>query len=201
MIKVWTDSWNFLYTNYIFHTLIILAMVYLIFFPNKLGKMLTEVLGKFKIIKAGKFELQTADNETGQKDTQQDTLIKSLDEKVLKIEAFLEADSIERKKRQEELDRRLDEHYEYIKEASIKAGIAVVWTDGVPLIEFYEAGISNIKLGANGNLKEKLVEAIMHAPDGRAIWKSILSNYMREHGHNVSDHFSNTIDWIEKRIA
>jgi len=200
MLQIWKDFWHFVYASYIFHTLVILAMVYLVFFPKKLGRMLDKVLRRFKIIKAGKFELQTTD-ENGQKDSQQDTLIKSLDEKVLKIEAFLEADSIERKKCQKEVDRRLDEHYEYIKEVSIKSGIAVVWTQGVPLIELYQSGLSNIRLGANGNLKEKLVEAIVHAPDGRAIWKSVLSNYMREHGHNVSKHFTDTIDWIEKRIA
>jgi len=151
-------------------------------------------------MKVGSFELHASD-EDSQKDTQQDTLIKNLDEKVQKIEAFLEKDSIERKKRQDEVDRRLDEHYQYIKEASIKSGIAVVWTQGVPLVELFEAAISNIRLGANGNLKEKLVEAIMHAENGKTIWKSVLGNYLREHGHKTSEHFSNTIDWIEKRIT
>jgi len=194
---MWNEIWRFIYGNYIFHTLVLLAMVYLVFFPERLGRAFRRV----KKIKAGSFELQTADDEVDQKDSQQDDLIKNLSEKVLKIEAFLEADSVERKKRQEEVDRRLDAHYEYIKEASIKSGIAVVWTQGVPLVELFEAAISNIKLGANGNLKEKLLAAIIHAQDGRSIWKSVLGNYLREHGHNVSERFSNTIDWIEKRIA
>jgi len=105
------------------------------------------------------------------------------------------------KTKKKSIEEILAEHYEYIKEASIKAGIAVVWTQGVPLIELFEAAISNIRMGANGNLKEKLVEAIIHAPDGVSIWKSVLGNYLREHGHNVSEHFSNTIEWIEKRIV
>jgi len=197
---MWTDIWNFLYGNYIFHTFVIIAMVYLIFFPNRLGKMLDRVFRRFKIIKAGKLELQTSD-ENGQKDIQQDNIIKSLNDKVAKIEHFLENDAIERKRRQDEVDKRLDAHYEYIREASIKAGIAVVWTEGVPLIELYNAAISNIRLGANGNLKEKLAEAIIHAPDGRAIWKSVLGSYLMEHKHNVSEYFINTIDWIEKRIV
>jgi len=193
---MWNNIWTFIYTNYIFHTLVILSMVYLIIFPERLGR----AFGKFKKMKVGSFELHASD-EDSQKDTQQDTLIKNLDEKVQKIETFLENDSIERKKRQDEVDRRLDEHYQYIKEASIKSGIAVVWTQGVPLVELFEAAISNIRLGANGNLKEKLFEAIMHAENGKTIWKSVLGNYLREHGHEVSEHFSNTIDWIEKRIT
>jgi len=191
---VWTDIWNFLYGNYIFHTAVIIAMVYLVFFPKRLGR----ALGRFKKIKAGAFELQRGDDD--EINARQDDIIKNLNEKVTKIETFLEKDAVERKKRQDEVDKRLDAHYEYIKEASIKAGIAVVWTDGVPLIELYNSAISNIRLGANGNLKEKLIAAIMHAPDGRAIWKSVLGAYMREHGQKVSQHFLDTIDWIEKRI-
>jgi len=132
----------------------------------------------------------------------QPDIIEDLVKKLEKIEAFNEKDEIERKKRQEEVDRRLDAQYEYIREAALQSGIAVIWaTDGVPLVESFRAGLLNIKLGANGNLKEKLVEIIIKNPNGRTVWKSVLSAYKREHCGAMGDHFNETIEWIEKRIT
>jgi hypothetical protein len=101
--------------------------------------------------------------------------------------------------RLDEIDKRLDKHYEYIKEAAVQSGVSVVWTPGVPFIELVKAAFLNIKLGANGNLREKLLKAIMKEPNGRTIYQSILSAYVREH-ENVGSHFNETVKWIEKRI-
>jgi len=130
----------------------------------------------------------------------QGEIVKNLVSKLDNVEAFIEKDAVERKKRQEEVDRRLDAQYEYIKETALQSGIAVVWTPGVPIIELFRAALLNIKLGANGNLREKLLEAIMNSPNGRTVWKSVLSAYRKEHGE-MSKHFNETIEWIEKRIA
>lgn len=134
------------------------------------------------------------------KKTQGD-IIKDLATKLEKVETFIETDAVERKKRQEEVDRRLDAQYEYIREAALQSGIAVVWTPGVPIIELFKAALLNIKLGANGNLREKLVEIIVKNPNGITIWKSVLSAYRKEHGNKMGDHFNETIEWIEKRIV
>jgi len=138
--------------------------------------------------------------EEGHKDDQQDDSIKNLVDKLSKIEAFLEKDAIDRKKRQDEVDKRIEKHYEYIKEAALQSGTAVVWTPGVPFLELLKAAVLNIKLGANGNLRTKLVEAIIKEPNGIVTWKSFLSTYVREHGP-MSKHFNETIEWVEKRIA
>ena len=125
----------------------------------------------------------------------------SLSGKLEKIETLFEKDAQERKKRQDEVDARLDKQYEFIKEAVIQSGVGVVWTDGVPFIEIVNAALLNIKLGKNGNLQEKLVEVIMKEPNGVKTYKSMLSAFKSEHGPKMSDHFNNTIDWIEKSIV
>ena len=124
----------------------------------------------------------------------------NLAKKLKKIESLLEKDAQERKKRQDEVDKRLDKQYEYIREAAMQSGVAVVWTSGVPFIELIKAALLNIKLGANGNLQEKLVEAIMKEPNGKTTYKSVLSAYKLEHGP-MSNHFNDTISWIGKRIV
>jgi hypothetical protein len=122
--------------------------------------------------------------------------------KLEKVEEFIENDAVERKKRQEEVDRRLDAQYEYIKEAVLQSGIAVIWSaSNVPMVELFRAALLNIKLGANGNLREKLVGSIMSNPNGKTVWKSVLNAYRKEHGGVMNQHFNETIEWIEKRIA
>lgn len=119
--------------------------------------------------------------------------------KLEKIDAFMEKDAIDRKKRQDEVDGRLDKHYEYIKEAALQSGIAVIWTDKAPLLELFKASLLSIRLGANGNIKEKLLEVIIKNPNGKTLWKSVLSAYKRDHG-DMGEHFKETINWIEKRL-
>ena len=74
-----------------------------------------------------------------------------------------------------------------------------MWTPGVPFLEMLKAALLNIRLGANGNLTNKLLEAILKEPNGITTWKSFISAYVREHSP-MSSHFIETIDWIEKRI-
>jgi len=132
----------------------------------------------------------------------QSDIVKDLVEKLEKIEEFNAKDLVERKKRQEEVDRRLDAQYEFIRETALSSGVAVVWaTAGVPIVELFRAALLNIKLGANGNLREELVKVIIKNPNGITVWKSVLSAYKREHGGKMSDHFNETVAWIEKRIA
>jgi len=54
---MWNEIWQFIYSNYIFHTAVIVAVAYLVFFPKRLNR----ALGKFKKLKAGPFELQAGD--------------------------------------------------------------------------------------------------------------------------------------------
>jgi len=102
--------------------------------------------------------------------------------------------------RLDEIEKRLDAQYEFIREAVLKSGVAVVWGQGVPFVELVEAALMNIMLGANGNMREKLVGAIMKEPNGRVIYQSVLNSFIRKHEKNINSHFKETIAWIEKRI-
>ena len=52
---MWNEIWHWAYSNYIFHALVVIAIFWIIFFPNRLSRL----FGKFKKIKAGPLELQT----------------------------------------------------------------------------------------------------------------------------------------------
>jgi hypothetical protein len=99
-----------------------------------------------------------------------------------------------------EIDKRLDAHYEFIKESALRSGIAILCSQDPPFVELVNAALLNIKLGANGNIRGKLANAIIKEPNGREIYQSILSAYMKEYGKTIGDHFIKTIDWIEKRL-
>jgi hypothetical protein len=113
---------------------------------------------------------------------------------------FIEKDAIERKKRQDEVDHRLDKQYEFIREAALQASVAIVWNDDVPFVEKTKAAFLSIKLGANGNLRGKFIQMILKEPNGIKTFRSLLSTYKRESEHNISKHFTETIDWIEKQL-
>jgi hypothetical protein len=52
---MWSEFWGWFYGHYIFHAIVVVAIIFLIFFPGRLYK----IFGKFKKVKAGIFELQT----------------------------------------------------------------------------------------------------------------------------------------------
>ena len=51
---MWNEIWKWMIDNYIFHAIIVISVVFLIFFPGRLYR----AFGKFKKVKAGPFELQ-----------------------------------------------------------------------------------------------------------------------------------------------
>jgi hypothetical protein len=99
-----------------------------------------------------------------------------------------------------EIDKRLDAHYGFIKESALQSGVALLCSQDAPFVSLVKGALLNIKLGANGNVREKLVQAIIKEPNGRELYQSILSDYMMQYGKTVGEHFIKTIDWIEKRL-
>jgi hypothetical protein len=138
---MWDQIWQFAIGHYIFHTLIIVAVAVIIFHPERAQRF----FGRYKKIKAGPngIELEAKDESgnTGIKDIEQDKEIESILGKLKNIESLIEKDAIERKKRQEEVDYRLDKQYEFIREAALKSCVANIWGDKVPLIEFLDAAL------------------------------------------------------------
>jgi len=63
MIKIlWDQFWEWAYSSHAYHTFIVIALTCLFIFPDRLGRMLGRILGKFKKIKAGALELQTGED-------------------------------------------------------------------------------------------------------------------------------------------
>ena len=56
---MWNEIWDWAYSNYIFHALVVIAIFWIIFFPDRLSRL----FGKFKKVKAGPFELLTGEKE------------------------------------------------------------------------------------------------------------------------------------------
>jgi hypothetical protein len=82
----------------------------------------------------------------------------------------------------------------------MQASVAIVWNDNIPFVERLKAAFLSIKLGANGNLREKLVKIIIQEPNGVVTYKSELSSYLRANEKSITPHFRETIGQIDKKI-
>ncbi|MDR2923430.1 MAG: hypothetical protein LBU85_08840 [Treponema sp.] len=96
------------------------------------------------------------------------------------------------------IDRRLDAQYEYIKEATIKAGISVAWGEKAPFDEVIEAILMNLHLGANGNTAGRLSNVIIGYPNGLQLFNSMYNRFIKE--HKVSDKFIETVKEATKGL-
>lgn len=134
------------------------------------------------------------------KDIKQDEVIENINLKLENLEKFIERDAIDRKKRQDDIDTRLDKQYEYIREAAMQAALAIVWNDSIPFVERTKAAFLAWKLGANGNLRKKYLSIVMVEPNGKVTFESELSAYMRANEKNLTPHFRQAIKWLEKQI-
>jgi len=138
------------------------------------------------------------------KDARQDETIENITVKLEKLEMLLTADTAERKEWQRNTESRQNIQYEYIRDAALQASIAIVWNDNIPFIERLRAAFLSFKLGANGNLRDKLIKIIIEEPNGVTTFRSEVNSYIREHEKNkklLIPHFYKTIEWLEKQIA
>jgi hypothetical protein len=191
----WDHIWQLATEHYIFHALVVSAAVFIIFRSEQTKAF----LGRCKKIKAGPsgVELEMKDEPNHAKDVGQDDNIKTMLEKLKRIEAQLERNAAEGRKRNAEVGARLDKQYEYIREAALKSCAALVFADNVPLIEFFDAAFMNLYLGANGNTIEKVVKTIVKEKGNLSVYKSELAKFMGAH-KNTSEHFKNAVEQIRK---
>jgi len=105
-------------------------------------------------------------------------------------------------KRLDEIEKRLDAQYGFIREIATEMGIALLVGQKVPFPDLVESSLTSIMLGGNGNVRDKLVNAIIKEPNGRVNYQSQLGAFIRKHEKNIktNSHFKETITWIEKRI-
>jgi hypothetical protein len=159
-----------------------------------------KVSKNIKKFKTGLFEYETKDEAVlnSTKDIEQDNGIKILFEKLKDIEARLEKDAVDRKKRQKETDNRLDKQYEFIREAVIKSCQALVFSDNTPLIDFYDAAFLSLYLGSNGNTIDAVVKRNIAGKGNLADYKTELAKFRKQYKkHN--QHFEDAIKQIHEK--
>jgi len=138
--------------------------------------------------------------------------------KLRKIETLLEEDAKERVKRQKEVDLRLVEQYEYIKEtaaqaretaaqareAAVAANQGVLWGDkSPPFLEVINGGLTLAMLGQNGNIVARMQECIMgFGGKGVETYMSELNKFTVRHKDKLKDnnHFWQQVKAIKDGI-
>ena len=162
-----------------------------------------------KRLKIGSMEYEAKDGapkvkKKNDKDIKQDECIENIVLKLESLERLFSTDATERKEWQKNTEERQNIQYEYIRDAALQASIAIVWNDSIPFIERLRAAFLSFKLGANGNLRNKLVKIIIAEPNGVTTFRSEVNTYIRDHEKNkkiLIPHFYQTIEWIDKQIA
>jgi len=147
---MWIKIWQWCYENYIFHTVCIVAIFYLILFPDKLRR----IFGKFKKIKAGAFELQTGDeidpNTPCPYKKSRDIsfgAIRDVEGKVDIVDSKVN-----------ELSKELNKIMMVVTNMSIDAQKSYFYDESQPDAERLAAGLKYIYQGGNGHTKPDVVK-------------------------------------------
>jgi len=102
------------------------------------------------------------------------------------------------------MDKRMNAHYEYIKEAAIAAHKASLWGDkSPPFPEVINSGLTMIMLGQDGNVVTRMRECIMSFKDkGVETYQSELNKFINENKDKLegNKHFEKHIELIRTGI-
>jgi len=179
----WDLLWDWLLKHHIYNTAVLAFVIGFVINSVLKLKGVQKFINKIKRIKAGTVELELKDSDS-EKDIQHDSALFVLEEEL------------------KEIKKRLDIQYGFIKEAAIKAGISVVWSDvGAPFVEVIRSGLMNANLGANGNLRPRMVEVIIgFGEKGISVYRSLLNEFVKDNKEKITPEFWETINWIEKQI-
>ena len=140
---------------------------------------------------------KTVPGDKDNKDIEQDKTISGIMKKLESIEALIEKDATERNKKYAEFETRLDKQYEYIKETALKSCAAIVFSENVPLIEFFDAVFLSLYLGANGNTIKRVTKRIIKNEENLGTYNSELTKFRRDHPKKNS-HFESAIEEIHR---
>lgn len=153
---MWIEFWNFVYTHFIFHTVIVMAIFFIILFPNRLGRL----FGKYKKIKIGQLELQA---EEISPDTpcpyikSREQTFKSLIEVNTKVDSLLKD---------------FEEITKLVKDMSIDQQKSAFYDEDLPEAERLVAGLKYVNQGGNGYTKP---EVIAFAEKNKSIYNALIS--------------------------
>jgi hypothetical protein len=178
--KMWDIVWDWILKHHIYNAAVVIAVFVIVGnFLKKISPVLHGFLGKYKKIEigAGGFKLEHKEEGDTEKDKQQDNILVSIKNELRTINS------------------RLDKQYEYIKEAALKSNAALVFTENVPPVEFYDAAFMSLYLGANGNTIERVKKMNVKEKGNLSVYKSELAKFRKEH-KIVSEEFKASIKEI-----
>jgi len=182
---MWDNFWEFLIKHYVFHTVIVVGVIFLIF-------------GKYASIRIGKNGLEVEKNKSGERDDLQDDTLAAISSKIDGVEKRL--DGID--DRLDGMNKQINSQYQLSRNAAIQAANGVVWGDkSPPFMEVIKAGLLNMMLHQNGNLIPRMKEVIIGFGDkGIQIYKSILNEFINNNTEKLDDHFYKCIEEIKAGI-
>jgi hypothetical protein len=178
--KMWDEFWKWILNHYIYNALVVIGVSVIIGnFLKRISPFIHGFLGKYKKIEigAGGFKLEHKEEGDSEKDKQQDNMLVSIRNELKTINS------------------RLDKQYEYIREAALKPNAALVFTENVPPVEFYDAAFMSLYLGANGNTIERVKKMNVKEKGNLSVYKSELAKFRKEH-KVVSEEFKASIKEI-----
>jgi hypothetical protein len=164
---------------------------------NKDIKRIRFAAGSARVEYETKDAAAPADGMERGKNDAQDRAIDGISGKLEKLKSLIEKSVTDIKKRDAELDVRLDKQYEYVREAALKSCTAIVFSETAPLIEFFDAAFLSLYMGANGNTTDMVIKKIIKSKDNLSIYKSELARFRKAH-KNENKHFDAAIEDIHK---
>jgi len=183
---MWDKIWDFAIQHYFYQTIVLLFVVGFglnFILKSKIVQGWTGKVTRFKI-GVGGVEVERK-HEDSEKDKQQDSTV----DQILN--------------RLDQIEKRLDSQYGFIKNAVIQSGIGIIWSGSkpVPFVEVVNAALLNISLGTNGNQRKQLLSVIMeHGVHGITDFTSLKEKFIKENKERLDSYFYDTMAWLEKQL-
>jgi hypothetical protein len=155
---MWNEIWDWLYANYIFHTIVVFAIIFIIFFPSRLHK----IFRIFRKVKAGPIELQAAD------DIAPDTPCPYKKSRDITFGQLRDVDS-----KVDKLTIEVREIMAIVKNMSIDQQKSSFYDEHQPDAERLAAGLKYVYLGGNGLTKPDVV-AFVKKPENREVYNALV---------------------------
>jgi len=183
---MWDKAWEFAIQHHFYQTIVLLFIIGFVLnmvLKSKLVQSWSSKITRFKI-GAGGVEVERK-HEDSEKDKQQDSIVNQIISRLDNIE------------------KRLNSQYEFIRNAVIQSGIGIIWSGSkpVPFVEVVNAALLNISLGANGNQRKRLLSVIMeHGEHGVTDFTSLKEKFISENENRLTQYFYDTMAWLDRQL-
>lgn len=92
------------------------------------------------------------------------------------------------------------EMYQNQQRVIIQTSIGILWGDKAPFIEVVRAGLLALRAGANGNIRERLLEVIIGYGDkGRELYNTLCNEFVKKEGMTLE--LKEGLEWLDKRLS